>query len=176
MEHRKRLQRREIRDHRFLTCSCYRGLPLLGTPHARDLFAQRLALARSRRGFALLAWVAMPDHVHLLVVPGPNSTVPKLLTAIKQPVAQSLLRRWRDSREPVLDRLRTQRGTARFWQAGGGFDRNIRDADELARTVHYIHHNPVRAALCGTPTDWAWSSARWYAGDREGAVEIDAGL
>jgi hypothetical protein len=30
--------------------------------------------------------------------------------------------------------------------------------------IEYIHNNPVRRGLCVNPTDWIWSSARFYAG------------
>ncbi len=33
--------------------------------------------------------------------------------------------------------------------------------------------NPVRAGLIEKPTEWAWSSARWWDGVREGEVECD---
>ena len=40
-----------------------------------------------------------------------------------------------------------------FWSA----------TDGRAREIRYIHMNPVRRELVRRPTEWAWSSARWYA-------------
>ena len=45
----------------------------------------------------------------------------------------------------------------RFWQKGGGFDRNVRDDAEFSREVRYVHHNPVERALVTRPEDWTWS-------------------
>lgn len=115
----------------------------------------------------------MPEHVHLVLVPAIDDSVPSILQSIKQPVARRALARWRELDTPVLERIRHGSGH-RFWQAGGGYDRNIRDADELQRAVAYCHHNPVARGLCKRETDWRWSSAAWYAGDRSGAVAIDA--
>ena len=53
---------------RFLTFSCYRRLPLLGHPGIRDRFAEQLARVTGEgTGVELLAWVVMPEHVHLVV-------------------------------------------------------------------------------------------------------------
>ena len=51
----------------FITFSCYRRLPHLGTAARRDLFLRVLEQARRRYGFALLGYVVMPEHVHLLM-------------------------------------------------------------------------------------------------------------
>lgn len=173
-EHRKKLRRDERRVPRYLTFSCYQRRQLLGTPQDRDEFARRLSIARDRCGFRLLAWVTMPEHVHMIVVPTDEYPVPKLLVAIKQPVAQTLLRAWQSVDSPMLQEATVGSGKLRFWQAGGGFDRNVRDHEELEREIAYIHHNPVRRGLVKNAKDWAWSSARWYEGEQDGGVPIDS--
>ena len=167
------MKRREVLSVRYLTFSCYQQLPLLGRRDWRDVFARHLAAARERCGFRLLAWVVMPEHVHLILVPGAEVPVPRILCVIKQPIAQRAIRRWREADAAVLDKITLPDGRCRFWQAGGGFDRNVRDTKELGREIVYIHNNPVRRGLVEAPTDWAWSSARWYAGQREGQVAVD---
>jgi len=51
--------------------------------------------------------------------------------------------------------------------------RAARDQAELDREIACIHANPVKRGLVDSPTDWAWSSARWYAGIRDGQIPID---
>jgi len=58
-------------DLHFLTFSCYRRLPLLGTIQARNLFVHVLGKIRERYRF-LLVYVVMPDHVHLLISESPK--------------------------------------------------------------------------------------------------------
>ncbi|MCB9855909.1 MAG: hypothetical protein H6818_09510 [Phycisphaerales bacterium] len=53
----------------------------------------------------------------------------------------------------------------RFWQEGPGFDRNIRGADLIWRTIDYIHRNPTRRSLVDHPSAWKWSS--WWAYSEE---------
>jgi len=51
----------------FITCSCYRRMPLLGTPQAQNCFLRILSEVRERYDFALLGYVVMPEHNHLLI-------------------------------------------------------------------------------------------------------------
>jgi putative transposase len=51
-------------DLHFVTFSCYRRRPFLGTRHARDRFVRVLNEVRSRHAFKLLGYVVMPEHVH----------------------------------------------------------------------------------------------------------------
>ncbi len=172
---RKTLRRYEVVNQpRFLTFSCYGRLPLFQNDAIKEAFVQRLAVARTRLCFRLIAWVIMPEHVHLVVVPKlPDAPMPKILSAIKRRFAEQVLRRWRGLDAPVLKRLITTKGNCRFWQTGGGYDRNVRDEAELMEKVDYMHDNPARRGLAESPTEWPWSSARWYAGERRGQLRMD---
>ncbi len=66
------------------------------------------------------------------------------------------------------------RGEHRFWQQGGGYDRNIAKPEVAWASVAYIHGNPVRRGLVAADVDWPWSSAGWYAGDRDVKLAMDA--
>jgi putative transposase len=143
----------------------------------RDEFVAVLAAARLRHRFRLIAWVLMPEHIHLLLVPtvglGVGSAMPSILIGIKKSFSQRVLEHWRRHAPEMLEGLRDSSGEEHFWLPGGGFDRNTRNADELARTIQYIHHNPVKRGLVACATDWKWSSARWYAGERKGVLPVD---
>jgi putative transposase len=54
-------------DLHFVTFSCYRRRPLLGTVRARDRFVKILDEVRCRHAFHLVGYVVMPEHVHLLI-------------------------------------------------------------------------------------------------------------
>ncbi len=64
----------------------------------------------------------------------------------------------------------------RFWQPGGGYDRNVDDLRTLQSMIDYVHANPVRRGLVQRAVDWEWSSARWYAGMRPVWIEMDRTL
>lgn len=171
----RRLRRRWENDVdvRFMTFSCYRRLPLMKHPEVMNLFSDTLADARRRMSFSLYAWVVMPEHVHLLCRPAPESTWGAIAQSVKTSVARRVLGRWRELDAPILDRLRTSSGEIRFWQRGGGFDRNIRDREELAKEIGYTHRNPVRRGLVVRAEEWQWSSVRWWGGKCEGEIPCD---
>ncbi len=82
----------------------------------KDRFVQQLARVQRRSAFRLAAWVVMPTHIHLLLVPSlPDWPVPRILQAIKRPFAQHVIGRWRELGAPILARLRDSAGATRFW-------------------------------------------------------------
>ncbi len=155
------MDRRNFGLARFLTFSCEQRLPLFGSAALRDYFRSKLAESQQEHDFKLLAWVLMPEHVHLLIVPG-STPVTRLLSSLKTKVSMGILTRWKQIDAPILPKLRRPDGAARFWQTGGGFDRNVRDRGELVETITYIHNNPVKRGLVLRPIDWEWSSAAVY--------------
>ncbi len=170
------MKRIEGHNHaRFLTFSCYRNLDLLGTSAIRDEFVTSLARARETHTFALNAWVVMPNHVHLMLFPdNASSDVAAICRSIKQPFAQRVIKRWSELKAPVLSAITKDNGVRQLWQPGGGYDRNIFSETELREKIEYIHANPVRAGLVTSPTQWAWSSARWWAGMEDDALPMNA--
>ncbi len=176
---RKTRRRYEIPGHlRFLTFSCYQQLPLFNNDAIKDVFAQRLAVVREQQSVGIIAWVIMPEHVHLLIQPKAQEyPVARFLRSLKGSVAKQVVLQWRRIKaNRVLDRITTASGQQRFWQSGGGYDRNVVSQDEMEEKIGYIHQNPVRRRLVDRAIDWPWSSARWYAGDGGdgcGVVMID---
>ncbi len=104
----------------------------------------------------------MPNHVHLLLHPRGGTAVGDILRAIKQPVsrhAAAWVRKNAPDFLPRMEEIRSNgRRIARFWQPGGGYDRNIHSAEVLHEKIDYIHRNPVRAGLVDDPAAWPWSS------------------
>jgi putative transposase len=79
----------------FLTCSCYHRQPWLGTTHRRDLFLQILEEVRQRYGFVVVGYVAMPDHIHLLISEPERGTQSTVMQVLKLRYARRILARKR---------------------------------------------------------------------------------
>ena len=179
----KQLRRKTIRHFNdpghahFLTFSCFRQLPLLNREQTRHWFIQAIGNSREKYGFALLAYVIMPEHAHLIVFPLlPDYEIASFLKAIKQSVARKAKHFLYEHNRDWLEKLTVQRGNRkvfRFWQTGPGYDRNVHTEDELFEKIVYIHNNPVRRGLVSTPEEWKWSSANWYNGKRNAELAID---
>ena len=148
-----------------LTFSCFRGLPFLGRERTCQWLADAVDAARQKLDFSLWAYVFMPEHVHLLLCPRqPQYEIAAILKAIKQPVATKAVKFLREHAPEWLARIAVPRGNRqehRFWQAGGGFDRNVTDPPLILIMIDYIHANPVRRKLVAQAEDWKWSSAGW---------------
>ncbi len=74
-----------------------------------------------------------------------------------------------------LERLSVEypsRRVFRFWQPGVGFDRNIFWEKTVPAVIDYIRANPVRRGLVERPTEWPWSSARFWDGWSDVPVPI----
>ena len=163
----------------YLTFSCQHGFPLLSRDRTRQWTVDAINAARKRHEFDLYAYVIMPEHVHLLVRPRCSVyRMEEFLKAVKRPVAwnakQFLLE---SANHEWLGRLTVTKGKRkvfRFWEAGGGFDRNITRVEDLRPIAGYIHENPVRRGLAAKATDWPWSSARYYAGLDGAFLETDS--
>jgi putative transposase len=161
-----------------LTFSCFHRLPLLNKERTRKWFLEALDHARRHCNFSLWAYVIMPEHVHVLIWPRePTHEVRLIRTALKVSVQRKALAFLRRNAPQFLDRLRDEQPNGevhhRFWQRGGGYDRNVRDPDTIHRMIEYIHNNPVRRGLASQPLDWAWSSARFYAGWENPTLPMD---
>jgi putative transposase len=157
---------------RFITFSCHQRLSLLKNRAICRVVLDSMEAMRADYGVRIHAWVIMPEHIHLLATPGADGLA-IALKAMKGSVAKRVINRWKHLDAPVLDRITTPAGALRFWQKGGGFDRNVRSLDELRREIWYIHCNPVERGLVHQPEDWEWSSIRWWMGSRESEFPCD---
>ncbi|HMN41971.1 MAG TPA: transposase [Phycisphaerales bacterium] len=156
-----------------LTWSCFHQRSLLSTPERRTLVVDAIRNASERHGYAVLAFVVMPNHVHLLVRHAAEHDVSALLFAIKRPSSFRLKQMMSEGEQASLVVHERPGKTAfRFWQEGPGYDRNIGD-DTINDSIRYLHLNPVRKGLCRRAAEWEWSSASWYA--RE-ALRADGGI
>jgi putative transposase len=102
-----------------------------------------LAGEAQRHWYELDAWVVMPNHVHLLILPQvPVPTITRWLKSWTARQANQLLRR---VGQP-------------FWQ-DESYDHWVRNRRQRSRIIRYIEENPVSAGLAAAAELWLWSSA-----------------
>lgn len=120
----------------------------------------------------------MPEHVHLLLLPRtPDYSISSILKTLKQSVTSVALVFVRESALESLhqfeDRQPNGSVSYRFWQRGGGYDRNLTEPRTIFAEIDYIHANPVRRGLCERPINWRWSSALEYENPGTGALRLN---
>ena len=135
----------------FVTARTAQRTPLFRDHWAAELFLQELERCREELAFLLLSFVVMPDHVHLVVVPGPGADLSRIMQHVKGRFA----RRFNLARG----------GTGAVWQPRF-YESAVRTDVQLERWVHYIEENSVRAGLATSPEVYPFSSAA-------GALAVD---
>ena len=166
--HRKKIKHYDLPGHvHELTFSCYKRLPLLVEDTWRHQFCLSIDRAIENHQYQLFAYVIMPEHVHLIVHPQPESSpISGLLRAMKRPFSYRIKQQLETSNLQLLKKLTIQQRpnvtTFRFWQEGPGYDRNLTESSTILTAIDYVHNNPVRRGLCTRAIDWKWSSAQWY--------------
>jgi putative transposase len=177
----KRLQRfEEGRMPRELTFSCFRGYKFFAKDRTCQWFIDSLEELRQTWPIDLWAYCIMPEHVHLILAPrASNLPIGKIFGRCKERVARQAIQ-WLSENQPKwIHRITVIEGDVtrrRFWQPGGGYDRNVEEVATLQKMIDYIHMNPVRRGLVLKPTDWRWSSAAWYAGQTDVPLLMDKTL
>jgi putative transposase len=161
-------------DLHFVTFSCYRRRPFLGTRRARDCFVKILDEVRSRHKFHIVGYVVMPEHVHLLFTEPPKGNPSKVLQVLKQNVSRALRRKPRRSAPGQLPLAFPAAGAqaAAFWQRRF-YDFNVWSAKKVKEKLEYMHANPVKRKLVTHPKEWPWSSWSYYAEGEKGLLQID---
>ena len=109
------------------------GECLLRTPEHARIVGEALAYFEGERVHQI-AWVVMPNHVHLLFTPRPPWTLEKLLHG------------WKSFTSHEMNKRIHREG--RLWQEDY-FDRLIRDSGHFANVARYIRRNPLKARLRG---------------------------
>lgn len=74
----------------FLTFSCYRRSPLLGSSGSYRIFENELEAVRSHCGLVIAGYVLMPEHVPLLVGEPRLSSLSVALQVLKQETIQQV--------------------------------------------------------------------------------------
>jgi putative transposase len=122
----------------------------------REIAALRTAVARTRllHPFKIDAWVVLPEHMHAVwTLPEGDADFPLRWTLVKRTFSAAVPQ----GEDRSASRLaKGERGIwqRRFWE------HTIRDADDFARHVDYVHFNPVKHGLVSRAADWPFSSFR----------------
>ena len=102
------------------------------------------------RHYEVGAFVVMPNHVHVLVIP--RTSIAKLTRRLKGYTARQ------------ANRMLGRTGGA-FWQPES-YDHWVRSEQEWGRIIRYIENNPVVAGLAVRSEGYPWSSAAPSIADR----------
>ncbi|HEX2955465.1 MAG TPA: transposase [Chitinispirillaceae bacterium] len=163
LERRKHLQ--QLLDNGYGSC-------LLRNDHYAKIVDDAFLFGDQTR-YKLLAWVVMPNHIHVLIQQLKGWPLAKVVQSWKRHTSRQIhLLQQRScslgdrSCTPISSSFLGQRScttsssssTSALWQIDY-WDRFIRDASHYNIAINYIISNPVKAGLIDKPENWRWSSA-----------------
>ena len=105
-------------------------------------FLTQVHLTGRHRGWDLLSYCLMPNHVHLLIA----ASVGDLSAGM------------RDISGAYVRRFNRRHGTSGHLFGGRFHAVPVTTDRQLAAVFRYIARNPLEAGLCTTPEAWRWSS------------------
>jgi len=113
-----------------------------------EILRQAVTRVRALMPLYIDAWVVLPEHMHCLwTLPADDGNFPKRWHAIKTAFSRSI------PPGEALSTSRRARGERGIWQRRY-WEHTIRDEDDFARHVDYIHINPVKHGLVACVADW----------------------
>lgn len=115
----------------------------------RLAYLDLLAKYGQRFGVSFLAWCPMTNHVHLIAVPGAETSLARGIGEAHRRYTRSI----------------NFRSGWRGYLFQGRFHSCPLDGQYLLAAVRYVLRNPVRAGIVDQPWDYKWSSARWLVGE-----------
>jgi putative transposase len=129
----------------FVTTKAWGNRNLFQVPENAEIVIEVLLRHRANGAYLLHEFVLMPDHMHLLLTPGPTTSLEKAMQLIKGGSSYEIHKR----REHRME----------IWQPGF-HEQTVRNAEDFRRKAEYIRMNPVEAKLAETSERWPYSSAR----------------
>jgi len=109
-----------------------------------EIYLDLTAEQTLKAGVAVWAYCLMPNHVHLILVPGEADALGRAVGETHRRYTNFINARGR--------------WTGHLFQSR--FASVVLDDTHLIRAVRYVSMNPVRARLVDRPEDWKWSSVR----------------
>ena len=120
-----------------------------------DALREEVKCVKRRWPFRIDAVVVLPDHLHTIwTLPEGDTDFSKRWRAIKARFTRCLVKRG-------IALVHDRRGEYELWQRRF-WEHLIRDEQDFARHVDYIHYNPVKHGWVARPLGWRWSSIHRY--------------
>jgi putative transposase len=129
----------------FVTHVTYRRMPIL--IDNIDLWQDAVVFTKDIMSFNLMAWVVLPDHIHILIDP-----IASDLSYLSKRLKMKFSGQYRARHHYHSGRV----WQYRFW------DHKIRDENDFKKHFDYIHYNPVKHGLVMQPIEYEYSSFKKY--------------
>jgi putative transposase len=128
----------------FVTTKCWQSASIFQVADYAEILIRKTLEYRDKGNYSLHEFVVMTNHLHLLLTPGPSTSLEKATQLIKGGSSHE------------IHRVRCTR--SEIWQPGFHESR-VRDAADYRAKRKYIWFNPVAAKLVESREQWQFGSA-----------------
>jgi REP element-mobilizing transposase RayT len=126
-----------------LTLATFQRRPLFTDAQLVETVVDQILIAAGKCSFDVIAYCAMPDHVHVIAHGKTDSAeLPKFVHKAKQ----------------LSGYYGKRVAGKRVWQPGY-FERVLRETEDTRNVVAYVLRNPVRKQLVNDPRDYPYSGS-----------------
>jgi len=117
-----------------------------------DALRKSMAVVKAAHPFSLVAMVVLPEHLHAIWrLPSGDADYPTRWALLKAGFSRQVEKGER------INSSRAGKRERELWQRRYR-EHQIRDKNDLARHVDYIHFNPVKHGWAARPVDWPHST------------------
>ena len=144
----------------FFTVVTYQRQPFMCTDKSIMTLKSVIREVNLLKPFEIDAWVIMPDHLHCIwTLPEGDNDYSIRWGLIKSGFTKSVGKELVGDAHPTVSRLKHRERAVwqrRFWE------HQIRSDKDYEVHCNYIHYNPVKHGLAGSPKEWPYSTFHRY--------------
>lgn len=152
-------------------------MKILSDERIAKIIIDNLNFYRDKYQFKLFGYVIMPEHIHLIILPGDKGNISqimrdfkkytsiKIIEELKRQGKQNILKVFEDGVNSLPNRK------YKVWEEEF-FDRNVFTKNYFLQKLHYIHKNPIVRGLVKRRGDYKYSSYINYYGSESGLEPV----
>ena len=144
----------------FVTLNIRERKPAFRRPEYAQLVLRELRFECDKHPAKLLAYVAMPDHLHFLLWPE-DGKLSRFLARFKPGVTLRIDALAKAHRRDKEREWLAAKGPRELWQ-DSKYSLSVFSRQWIEEKINYIHQNSVRAGLVENAEDYAYSSIGAY--------------
>ncbi len=164
----------------FMTFTVVDWIDVFSRQQYRDILLESFNFCRKEKGMLLHGFVIMSNHVHVLMA-SKKQQLSELVRDYKKFTAKTILQKIQSEQESRKDWMMKRFEWAakshgrndifQFWRYGNHPEEVFTEKFMWSK-LDYIHLNPVRAGIVEKASEYLYSSAKNYTGQK-GLIEID---
>ncbi len=148
----------------------------------KDLVIESLRYCQQKKGLEIYGWVIMSNHIHLIVGRGGDVKIEDIIRDFKKytsvHIGKMIEENRQESRKSWMLKLFSNAADKskkhikyKFWQ-NEYHPIELNTNNIMDQKLAYLHNNPVEAGFVDEPAAYTYSSARNYATNKKGLLNI----